>query len=99
MARVLLSDEQHDYIVQGVREDFRNDGRSCKDYRKFEISTGMITNANASARVKLVSTNDCTLAMICGLMQLLISLVHSGRINSPISVPGRVGQCREFDQV
>jgi len=55
MARVLLSDEQHDYIVQGVREDFRNDGRSCKDYRKFELSTGMITNANASARVKLVS--------------------------------------------
>ncbi|XP_065915878.1 exosome complex component RRP42-like [Dysidea avara] len=53
MARLLLSDEQHDYIVQGVREDFRNDGRSCKDYRKFELSTGMITNANASARVKL----------------------------------------------
>jgi len=55
MASLLLSDEQRDYIIHGVREDFRNDGRSCKDYRKFELSTDLITNANASARVKLVS--------------------------------------------
>ena len=55
MASLLLSEDQRDYIIQGAREDFRNDGRSCKDYRKFELSTDLITNANASAKVKLVS--------------------------------------------
>ena len=55
MASLLLSEDQRDYIIQGAREDFRNDGRSCKDYRKFELSTDFITNANASAKVKLVS--------------------------------------------
>lgn len=54
MASQLLSEDQRDYIIQGVREDFRNDGRGCKDYRKFELSTDLITNANASAKVKLV---------------------------------------------
>ena len=54
MASLLLADDQRDFIIHGVREDFRNDGRSCKDYRKFELSTDLITNANASAKIKLV---------------------------------------------
>lgn len=68
MASQLLSEDQRDYIIQGVREDFRNDGRGCKDYRKFELSTDLITNANASAKVKLVLMSILNSYIIVGFL-------------------------------
>lgn len=50
-----LSRWEREYIVSGVNEDFRTDGRSCKDYRNFTLETGVVSNTSGSAKIKLVS--------------------------------------------
>jgi len=55
MADARLSSFERNFIVSGVQEDFRSDGRSCEDYRYFEIETGIVSNTSGSARLKLVS--------------------------------------------
>jgi len=42
------------YIVGGIEQDFRSDGRSCQDYRHFEVETGIVSNTSGSARLRLV---------------------------------------------
>ncbi|KAL5467333.1 hypothetical protein EMCRGX_G031546 [Ephydatia muelleri] len=51
-----LSRWEREYIVSGVNEDFRTDGRSCKDYRHFTLETGVVSNTSGSARIKLDRT-------------------------------------------
>ena len=58
MADVLLSSFERRYIISGVEQDFRSDGRSCQDYRYFEIETGVVSNTSGSARLRLVSDMD-----------------------------------------
>lgn len=53
-----LSRWEREYIVSGVNEDFRADGRCCKDYRNFTLETGVVSNTSGSARIKLVSINS-----------------------------------------
>ena len=59
MATVTLSNFEREFIKSGILSDFRADGRSCKDYRSFEIKKGVISNTNGSAQLHLVS--DCLL--------------------------------------
>ena len=54
MADVALSSEEKHFIVSGIQQDFRSDGRSCHDYRYFTVETGVISSASGSAQVKLV---------------------------------------------
>lgn len=39
------------------KDNFRNDGRTCKDYRPMELETDVVTNANGSARLRLANTD------------------------------------------
>ncbi|KAK2492699.1 hypothetical protein MC885_012125 [Smutsia gigantea] len=56
MASVTLSEAEKVYIVHGIQEDLRVDGRGCEDYRCIEVETEVVSNTSGSARVKLVST-------------------------------------------
>lgn len=55
MANRILSDHERAYITRGVQEDIRSDGRSCRDYRHFELRVGVVSNTSGSAEIKLVS--------------------------------------------
>ena len=55
MTSLILSEEEKHFIISGVEEDFRIDGRSCEDYRMINVETGIISNTSGSAQVKLVS--------------------------------------------
>uniref|UniRef100_A0A1B6LN19 Ribosomal RNA-processing protein 42 n=1 Tax=Graphocephala atropunctata TaxID=36148 RepID=A0A1B6LN19_9HEMI len=57
MANVLLSEAEKTFILQGVEDSFRCDGRSCKDYRPMELETDVVSNASGSARLRLANTD------------------------------------------
>jgi len=57
MAATVLSEEEKYFIISGVEEDFRTDGRSCEDYRILNVQTSVISTTNGSAQVKLAGTN------------------------------------------
>uniref|UniRef100_A0A023F8P6 Ribosomal RNA-processing protein 42 n=1 Tax=Triatoma infestans TaxID=30076 RepID=A0A023F8P6_TRIIF len=46
-----LSPEEKIFIVHGIEQDIRNDGRTRLQYRPIEIETGIIPHAMGSARV------------------------------------------------
>ena len=54
MSTLVLSEAEKQYIIAGVEEDFRTDGRSNEDYRSINIQTGIVSNTNGSAQIKLV---------------------------------------------
>lgn len=54
MADAVLSSFERTFIIGGVEQDFRSDGRSCQDYRHFEVETGIVSNTSGSARLRLV---------------------------------------------
>lgn len=51
-----LSNAEIQYIVDGVEQDFRSDGRGAEDYRQIELETRILPNTNGSARCKLGKT-------------------------------------------
>ncbi|XP_045492604.1 exosome complex component RRP42 [Colias croceus] len=57
MAGVLLSQTEKTYILHGVQEDFRSDGRSNIDYRPMELETDVVSHASGSARLRLANTD------------------------------------------
>ncbi|NXU56615.1 EXOS7 protein, partial [Turnix velox] len=57
MAAVVLSEAEKLYIVHGVQEDLRVDGRSCEDYRCADVETDVVSNTSGSARVRLGRTD------------------------------------------
>lgn len=57
MANILISDAEKTFILHGVEDDLRCDGRSRCDYRPMEIETGIVTHANGSCRLRLANTD------------------------------------------
>lgn len=57
MTDVLLSEAEKVFILHGVQENLRNDGRTRRDYRPMELETGLVSNANGSARVRLANSD------------------------------------------
>lgn len=57
MASKISASEQR-YVVSGVEQNMRSDGRSRLDYRQFSVETGVQTQTNGSARVKLGQHTD-----------------------------------------
>ena len=53
MAKAVLGDAEKWFLIHGVQDDFRTDGRSCEDYRHVELETGIISNANGSSKIRL----------------------------------------------
>lgn len=57
MATVVLSEAEKVYILHGVQDDLRIDGRGCEDYRGIEVETDVVSNTTGSARVKIGHTD------------------------------------------
>uniref|UniRef100_A0A6B2E7S1 Ribosomal RNA-processing protein 42 n=1 Tax=Phlebotomus kandelakii TaxID=1109342 RepID=A0A6B2E7S1_9DIPT len=57
MANILLSDAEKTFIVHGVQEDFRTDGRTRRDYRPLEIETDVVSHTSGSARLRLANSD------------------------------------------
>ncbi len=57
MAEVDLSEAERTYIVHGVQDDLRVDGRACDDYRYMEVETEVVSNTNGSARLRLANSD------------------------------------------
>ncbi|XP_055918783.1 exosome complex component RRP42 [Eupeodes corollae] len=57
MANIALSEAEKTFILHGVEEDFRCDGRSRCDYRPMELETDVVSNASGSARLRLANTD------------------------------------------
>jgi len=52
-----ISAGERKFIIEGIQQNLRNDGRTILDMRPFSVETGMIPQTNGSARVKLSSTD------------------------------------------
>jgi len=52
-----ISIAERKYLEDGISQNFRSDGRSNLDYRHFILETGILTQTNGSARVKLAQTD------------------------------------------
>ena len=52
----LISDAEKKFIIGGVNEDIRTDGRTCSDFRIIEMETDCIATTNGSSRIRLGST-------------------------------------------
>ncbi|EDO34904.1 predicted protein [Nematostella vectensis] len=57
MADAQLSVYEREFIISGAEQDYRSDGRSCEDYRYFEVETGIVSNTSGSARLRLSDTD------------------------------------------
>ncbi|TTP27309.1 Exosome complex exonuclease RRP42 [Bagarius yarrelli] len=57
MATVEVSEAERVYVLHGVRDDLRVDGRGCEDYRHMEIETDVVSNTDGSAKVRLGQTD------------------------------------------
>ncbi|CAG8562719.1 8164_t:CDS:2 [Scutellospora calospora] len=58
MAPVLISALEADYILRGIDDNLRADGRGRLDYREVVLETGLITQAHGSARCRLGEGTD-----------------------------------------
>lgn len=56
MADISLSDSERFFIIHGVQDDFRTDGRKCEDYRDIQLETGVIANTHGSCRLRIGNT-------------------------------------------
>ncbi|KAH3772642.1 exosome complex component RRP42-like [Dreissena polymorpha] len=56
MAEIHLSDAEKTFIIHGVQDNLREDGRGCEDYRHLEIETGLVSNTSGSAKIRLANT-------------------------------------------
>ncbi|KAM3967597.1 exosome complex component Rrp42 [Aphomia sociella] len=57
MAGLLLSPTEKVFILHGVQDDYRSDGRSNIDYRPMELETDVVSHASGSARLRLANTD------------------------------------------
>ncbi|ESO95083.1 hypothetical protein LOTGIDRAFT_188948 [Lottia gigantea] len=57
MTDIIYSEAEKTYILHGIQENYREDGRGCEDYRHMEIETGVVSNTTGSARVRLANTD------------------------------------------
>ncbi len=57
MAEVLLSEAERTYILHGIQDDLRVDGRACDSYRYMEFETDVVSNTNGSTRFRLANTD------------------------------------------
>lgn len=52
-----LSPSERSFLEEGVSQNLRTDGRSLMDFRNFYLETGIISQTNGSARLKLQDTD------------------------------------------
>jgi len=52
-----ISVTEQTFVVDGIKANFRQDGRECDGYREFSAETDVVSNTNGSARVRLGGTD------------------------------------------
>ena len=57
MATVEISEAEKVYVLHGVQEDVRVDGRARKEMRPLKFETELVTHANGSAHLRLANTD------------------------------------------
>lgn len=57
MSDIHISEAEKIYIVHGIQENLRCDGRSCLEYRFMELETGLVPNCSGSSHVRLANTD------------------------------------------
>jgi exosome complex component RRP42 len=53
-----ISQSERRYVIEGVEQNMRSDGRSRLDYRTFTLEAGLVSQTNGSARVRLGQNTD-----------------------------------------
>lgn len=53
-----ISQSEQRFVISGIEQNMRNDGRSRLDYRQFNVETSVQSQTNGSARVKLGQHTD-----------------------------------------
>ncbi|GFU60758.1 exosome complex component RRP42 [Nephila pilipes] len=56
MANFILQEAEKIYIIHGIQENVRSDGRTNLDYRTIELETDVIANCNGSCLMKIADT-------------------------------------------
>lgn len=56
MASLQLGEGEKTFIIHGIKDDLRSDGRTCRSYRSMELECGVVSNTSGSARLKLSKT-------------------------------------------
>lgn len=59
----MLSEGERQYIISGIKEDVRADGRGCKHVRHFSLRTGVASNTSGSALIERVG-RTCIVSMV-----------------------------------
>lgn len=54
---VVLSESEREFILGGVRDDVRADGRGCRHVRHFSLQTGVVSNTSGSALIERERTS------------------------------------------
>ena len=57
MSVLSLSEAERTFIIHGVQDDLRADGRHRDDFRHLELETGVVSNTNGSCRLRLGETD------------------------------------------
>ena len=52
-----MSEMEKTFVVHGIQDNFRVDGRGCEDYRHMEVETNVVSNAAGSSRLRLANTD------------------------------------------
>ncbi|GFX30828.1 exosome complex component RRP42 [Trichonephila clavipes] len=56
MANFMLQEAEKIYIIHGIQENIRSDGRANLDYRTIELETDVIANCNGSCLLRIADT-------------------------------------------
>ncbi len=57
MASLVLSDTEKHFVLDGVSQDFRTDGRGRRHVRPIVVETGLVSHASGSAHLRLANTD------------------------------------------
>jgi len=86
-----ISSAESKYIIDGIKANFRQDGRTCDTYREFSIDTDVVSNTNGSARVQLGGTH-----VLCGIKAMTGEPDASGNGRIEFYVECTAGAKAEF---
>lgn len=65
-----ISPSEVDFIIKGIDNDIRSDGRGRLDYRPLYLETGVLPHANGSARCQLGDGTDVLVGVKAETMNL-----------------------------
>ncbi|GMT02817.1 hypothetical protein PENTCL1PPCAC_24991 [Pristionchus entomophagus] len=71
---IRLSDAERVFIIHGIQEGLRNDGRSCGDYRPMWVERGVLATTDGSSRVRIGDTD-----ILCGVKCELVECEDSSK--------------------